>query len=62
MREYESMIHVKRIGTEESCQIRFYVQKEGVFICGKPKEIRRLLSNYANRYRTVKEMITQHLN
>lgn len=62
MKAYESMIPVKRIGTEESCQVRFYVQKEGVFICGKPKEIRRLLSNYASRYRTVKDMIRQHLN
>jgi len=52
----------EHIGTEESSGVRLYVQKGGVFLCGKPKEIRRLLQTYASRYRTVKELITHNLN
>jgi hypothetical protein len=52
----------EHIGAEDSSRVRFYVQKTGFFICGKPKEIRYLLKTYASRYRTVKELIAQHLN
>ena len=52
----------KHIGTENCSGVRFYVQKGGLLICGKPKEIRCLLKSYASRYRTVNELITQHLN
>ncbi len=52
----------EHIGAEESSRVRLYVQKGGVFICGKPKEIRRLLKTYASRYRTVEELITHNLN
>jgi len=52
----------EHIGKEDFSSVRLYVQKTGVFICGKPKEIRFLLKTYASRYRTVKELIAQHLN
>jgi ribosomal protein L37E len=52
----------KHIVTENCSGVRFHVQKGGLFICGKPKEIRSLLKSYASRYRTVNELITQHLN
>ncbi|HBC94093.1 MAG TPA: hypothetical protein DCZ10_14640 [Pelotomaculum sp.] len=52
----------EHIGSEGAFGVRLYVQKGGVFICGKPKEIRRLLKTYASRYRTVKELITHNLN
>lgn len=42
--------------------MRIYVQGEGIFICGKIKEIRLLLLAYAGRYRTVQEMIRALLN
>lgn len=44
------------------CGAKLYVQKEGVIICGKPKEVRRLLKNCSSKYRTVKELITSNLN
>jgi hypothetical protein len=37
--------------------VKVYTQLEGIFICGKIKEVRRLLLLYARRYRTVKELI-----
>ncbi|OPX83767.1 MAG: hypothetical protein A4E53_04369 [Pelotomaculum sp. PtaB.Bin104] len=42
--------------------MRVYTQTNGFYICGKIKEARLLLAEYARRYRTVKEMIkkTQH--
>lgn len=52
----------KNIGAEKSSGVRFLIQNDGVFICGKPKEIRCLLMNYASRYRTVKELINNNLN
>ncbi len=42
--------------------MKIYVQEEGVFICGKIKEVRHLLSSYGRKYRTVKELITGILN
>ncbi len=42
--------------------MKIYVQKEGIFICGKIKEVRLLLQKYSSRYRTVKEMIKEVLN
>jgi hypothetical protein len=42
--------------------MKIYVQEEGIFISGKMKEIRYLLSSYARKYRTLKELITVNLN
>lgn len=42
--------------------MRMYAQGEGIFICGKIKEVRLLLLTYARRYRTVKELIRDLLN
>lgn len=42
--------------------MRVYTQYEGIFICGKIKEVRRLLYEYKNRYRTVKELIMDLFN
>lgn len=42
--------------------MRVYTQYEGIFICGKIKEVRRLLCEYKNRYRTVKELIMDLFN
>lgn len=48
--------------TVEFYGAKLYIQKEGVFICGKPKEIRRLLKTCASKYRTVKELIICNIN
>jgi hypothetical protein len=42
--------------------MKICAQEEGIFICGKIKEVRLLLSAYTSRYRTVKELIGQLLN
>lgn len=42
--------------------MKVYVQKDGIFICGKIKEVRLLLQKYSRRYRTVKKMIGGLLN
>lgn len=43
-------------------KVRVYTQQNGIFISGKIKEVRRLLSEYARRYRTVKEVIKKTQN
>lgn len=42
--------------------MRVYTQREGIFICGKIKEVRLLLSEYNSRYRTIREMIMELFN
>lgn len=42
--------------------MNLYVQKEGIFLCGKIKEVRLLLLAYARSHRTVKEMIDRVLH
>jgi len=42
--------------------MKIYTQREGIFICGKIKEIRPLLLAYARRYRTIKEWIESIIN
>lgn len=42
--------------------MKVYAQGEGIFFCGKIKEIRSLLEAYARRYRTVHELIKGILN
>ncbi|MBP7331168.1 MAG: hypothetical protein BWY65_01950 [Firmicutes bacterium ADurb.Bin373] len=42
--------------------MRVYTQYDGIFICGKIKEVRLLLSEYSSRYRTVRELITELFN
>lgn len=42
--------------------MRIYTQYEGIFICGKIKEVRRLLEQYKNKRRTVRELIMEMFN
>lgn len=42
--------------------MRIYTQHEGIFICGKIKDVRRLLCEYKDRYRTVRELIMEMFN
>jgi len=42
--------------------MKIYTQREGIFICGKIKEVRHLLMAYTRRYRTVKEWIDSNIN
>ncbi|VFU15443.1 conserved hypothetical protein [anaerobic digester metagenome] len=42
--------------------VRVYTQADGVFICGKIREVRRLLQLYACRYRTVQELIVNQVH
>ncbi|OPY59026.1 MAG: hypothetical protein A4E55_00395 [Pelotomaculum sp. PtaU1.Bin035] len=42
--------------------MRQYIQPKSIFVCGKIKEARCLLAEYARRYRTVKEMISKTMN
>ncbi len=42
--------------------MKIYTQREGIFICGKIKEVRHLLLNYSSRFRTVKELIREIVN
>jgi hypothetical protein len=42
--------------------MRVYNQYEGIFICGKIKEVRLLLKEYSSRYRTVRELIMELYN
>jgi len=42
--------------------MRLYTQRKGIFICGKIKDARWLLAEYALMYRTVQEMIGKILN
>jgi len=42
--------------------MRVYTQREGIFICGKIKEVRLLLGEYSSRYRTVRELVMELLN
>ncbi|MCL6634518.1 MAG: Z-ring formation inhibitor MciZ [Peptococcaceae bacterium] len=42
--------------------MKIYAQGDGVFFCGKIKEVRLLLRACARRYRTVQELISGMLN
>jgi len=42
--------------------VKVYNQREGIYICGKIKEVRHLLKKYARRFRTVKELIGANIN
>ena len=42
--------------------VRVYTQADGIFICGKIREVRRLLQLYACRYRTVQELILNQVH
>ncbi len=42
--------------------IRVYARANGIFICGKIREVRRLLQFYACRYRTVQELIVNQVH
>lgn len=42
--------------------MRVYAQRKGIVICGKIKEARLLLAEYAITYRTVQELINKKLN
>lgn len=42
--------------------MRLYTLRKGIFICGKIKDARLLLAQYARRYRTVQEMVEKKLN
>ena len=42
--------------------MKVYTQSDGIFICGKIKEVRLLLKNYSGRFRTVKELIREIIN
>lgn len=42
--------------------MRVYTQQKGIVICGKIKEARLLLAEYAIIYRTVQELINKKLN
>ncbi|MDD2553039.1 MAG: hypothetical protein PHP51_00500 [Desulfotomaculaceae bacterium] len=37
--------------------MKVYTQYEGIFICGKIKEVQRLLAQYKNKRWTVRELI-----
>jgi hypothetical protein len=58
----ENMKNVFKPVGRDSSGAKLFVQKEGVIICGRVKEIRYLLKTYASRYRTVEELITCNLN
>ncbi len=42
--------------------MQIHVQADGIFICGKIKEVRQLLLEYAYSYRTISELILNKLN
>jgi len=42
--------------------MKVYTQRDGIFICGKIKEVRLLLLDYSGRFRTVKELIREIVN
>jgi hypothetical protein len=42
--------------------VKVYTRLDGIFICGKIKEVRRLLQLYAGRHRTVRELIAGKLH
>ncbi len=42
--------------------MKVYTQYDRIFICGKIKEVRRLLRQYRNKHLTIKELIMGMLN
>ncbi|HOV78781.1 MAG TPA: Z-ring formation inhibitor MciZ [Bacillota bacterium] len=42
--------------------MKVYAQKDGIFVCGKIKEVRLLLRAYAGRYRTLSELLLNLIN
>jgi len=59
----QSIIYLMSLPKEkENKHMRLYTLQKGIFICGKIKEARLLLAEYARKYRTVKEMICKSLH
>jgi hypothetical protein len=54
--------YISPAANEGGLQMKVYTQKEGIYICGKIKEVRLLLLNYSGRFRTVKELIREIVN